>query len=173
MGKITFVLGGARSGKSRYAVALAKEAKAGKVAFIATCLPIDKEMKARVALHKKTRPGRWQTFEAPQSPSSLLEKIGDKFDLILIDCLTLLVSNLLLKGVKETAVEKEIMRIIAQLKRISAESIIVSNETGLGIVPANKLARNFRDTAGRVNQIVASEARCVFFMVSGIPWKVK
>jgi len=171
MGKITFILGGARSGKSTYALNLAKKRK--KVAFIATCQGLDQEMQARIKLHKKTRPFHWQTFEEPQKTSELLSKISGKFEVILIDCLTLLVSNLMLKGVKDKAIKKEITKVLAALKKIKADTIIVSNEVGLGIVPENKLARDFRDLAGKINQIVAAESDEVFFMVSGIPWRVK
>ena len=173
MGKITFVLGGARSGKSRYAVKLAGKEKGARVAFISTCLPLDAEMKKRIELHKKARPAHWQTFEKPQDMPSFLKKIGSKFDVILIDCMTLLVSDRLLKGLAEKAIEREIKEMLSQLKKAKAGSIIVSNEVGLGIVPENKLARDFRDIAGRVNQFTAAEAGRVFFMVSAIPWRIK
>jgi len=172
MNKITLILGGARSGKSGFAVNLAKESGA-KTAFIATCMRLDKEMKERVALHKKSRPTGWKTFECGEDILEILKKLDSKFDVILIDCLTLFISSLLLKGLRESSIEKKIGDILAALKKINARTIIVSNEVGLGIVPANKLARNFRDIAGRINQSVAGSADEVFFMVSGIPWKVK
>ncbi len=172
MGNISFILGGARSGKSQFAIKLAKE-KAKRVAFIASCEPLDREMKKRIMLHKKIRPAHWKTFEEFQNIASLLEKMGDKFDLILIDCLTLLLSNLILKKFKEKDIENEINQILCTLKKVSAKSIIVSNEVGLGIVPENKLARNFRDIAGRMNQLVAIKSDEVFFMIAGIPSKIK
>lgn len=172
MGKITFILGGARSGKSRFAIKLAKE-KGKKVAFIATCLPRDLEMKRRVALHREIRPRNWKTFEEYGDLTILLKEIGSKFEVIIVDCLTLLVSNLLLRGVKESAIENKVNKMLAILKEIKAESIIVSNEVGLGIVPKNKLARDFRDVAGRINQIVAEKSNEVFLLVSGIPWRIK
>ena len=171
MDKVIFILGGARSGKSHFAVNMAKNAK--KVAFIATCLPQDKEMKRRVALHKKTRPAHWQTFEEPEEIPILLKKIGSRFEVIIIDCLTLLVSNFMLKDLKGNSIENRIKEMLSVLRKIKAKSIIVSNEVGLGIVPVNKLARNFRDIVGRVNQIVAEESDEVLFMISGIPLKVK
>lgn len=171
-GKIIFVLGGARSGKSSYAIKLA-ETFGRKVAFIATCQPLDKEMQRRIVLHKKSRSARWQTFEEPQAISSLLKKNRNKFEVILIDCLTLLVSNLLLKNLKEDAIENEINMILSILKKSKAKSIIVSNEVGLGIVPKNRLGRRFRDLAGRINQMVAEKADEVFFMVSGLPLTIK
>lgn len=172
MRKITFIVGGARSGKSQFAIKLAKE-KTKKVAFIAACQPLDEEMKKRIMLHKKARPAYWQTFEEPRDIVSLLGKIGDKFELILIDCLTLLLSNLILKNFKEKSIEAEVNQILSALKKIKAKSIIISNEVGLGIVPENKLARDFRDIAGRINQLVAAKSDEVFFMTAGIPLKIK
>lgn len=168
MADITFILGGARSGKSQLAIKTAKE-KTEKVAFIATCRPLDKEMKKRIELHKATRPKNWQTFEEPEDVGLLLRKIDNKFDVIIIDCLTILISNLLLKGLKEKDIEQRIKRIM----KSSTDVIIVSNEVGLGIVPDNKLARDFRDIAGKINQVVAKEAKEVFFMASGLPLKIK
>jgi len=172
MGRIIFILGGARSGKSTYAIELAKKNK-GKVAFIATCQALDEEMARRIEFHKKTRPGDWQTFEEPCKVSGLLNKITAKFDVILLDCLTLLVSNLMLKGLKEGAIAKEINNILFFLNKSKTKAIIVSNEVGLGIVPKTKLGRSFRDVAGKINQAVARKSDKVFFMVSGIPWRIK
>lgn len=172
MGKITFILGGARSGKSRYALKLAKDT-AQRVAFIATCQPKDSEMKKRALLHRKARPAHWKTFEEPFEPTLSLKRIGSKFDVVIIDCLTLMISNLMLKGLKESAIENKINKMLHALKKIKAQSILVSNEVGLGIVPGNALARTFRDTAGRINQVVAGKSDEVFFMVSGLPWRIK
>jgi len=169
--KITFILGGARSGKSTYALGLAKKCR--KVAFIATCQPLDKEMKERIRLHKETRPKHWKTFEEPKDAEILLEKIGNEFDCIVIDCLTLLVSNLILGGHKEKNILEKIKAIAANLRKKKAKIIIVSNEVGLGIVPANRLGRDFRDIAGKVNQMVAKIADEVLFVVSGMPMKMK
>ncbi len=172
MGKITFILGGARSGKSTYALILAKK-REQKVAFIATCQALDNEMKQRIKLHKNSRPSDWQTFEEPYDILKVLKKIDTKFDCIIIDCLTLLVSNFILSKHKKNSILSKITEIFDYLKKTKGRSIIVSNEVGLGIVPANILARNFRDIAGSVNQIVAKRADEVFFMVSAIPLKVK
>ncbi|MDD4979935.1 MAG: bifunctional adenosylcobinamide kinase/adenosylcobinamide-phosphate guanylyltransferase [Candidatus Omnitrophica bacterium] len=172
MAKIIFITGGARSGKSAYALELAKKGKR-KVAFIATCQALDKEMAKRINLHKKNRPRNWQTFEEPVNISKLLYKIIKKFPLILLDCLTLLVSNLILKGLREPAIYEEINKVLSELKKSRASAIIVSNEVGLGIVPKNKLGRDFRDIAGKINQFVARESDEVFFMVAGIPLKIK
>ena len=140
------------------------------MAFIATCLAKDKEMEQRIRHHKKARPAHWQTFEKPKNTAALLTKIGSGFDIIIIDCLTLLVSDLMLRNFKEKKIERDINGILEALAKIKARSIIVSNEVGLGIVPNNKMARDFRDIAGRINQIVAAkgEEGEFFFFVGGV-----
>jgi len=171
MKKVTLILGGARSGKSTYALTLAKKYR--KVAFIATCLGLDKEMRERIRLHKESRPKHWETFEEHKDLSRLLNKINTKFDCIIIDCLTLLVSNLILSGLSEKAILNNINQFLSGATKSKANLIIISNEVGLGLVPTNKLGRNFRDIAGRVNQLVANYANTVFFTLSGIPLKIK
>ena len=171
MGKITLILGGARSGKSSYALSLAKKYK--KVAFVATCLGLDKEMRQRIRLHKESRPKHWETFEEPKDPEKLIGKLSNDFDCILIDCLTLLVSNLVLAGDKQEQVSKKIKELLFVLSKKKAKIILVSNEVGLGLVPVNKLGRDFRDIAGRVNQMVAKNSNKVFFIVSGLALKIK
>jgi adenosylcobinamide kinase/adenosylcobinamide-phosphate guanylyltransferase len=130
-------------------------------------------MKKRIAAHRNFRPRNWQTFEESKDIYGLLKRVGGKFELIIIDCLTLWVSNLLLKGAKEKEIVSEMDRVIDSLKKSKAESIIVSNEVGLGIVPENKLSRDFRDIAGKLNQLVAKDADEVILMVSGLPIKIK
>jgi adenosylcobinamide kinase/adenosylcobinamide-phosphate guanylyltransferase len=171
MNKITLILGGARSGKSSYALSLAKKYR--KVAFVATCQGLDQEMRERIRRHQQTRPKSWKTFEETKELTSLLIKIGNNFDCILIDCLTLLVSNLILSRHKEAETLKKIEILLGTLRKNKAKVILVANEVGLGLVPRNKLGRNFRDIAGKVNQIIAKEADEVFFTVSGIPMRVK
>jgi adenosylcobinamide kinase/adenosylcobinamide-phosphate guanylyltransferase len=171
MNKITLILGGARSGKSSHALRLAKKYK--KVAFIATCLGLDKEMQGRIRLHKESRPKHWKTFEEPKDLAKLLGGLSDNFDCILVDCLTLLVSNLILAGDEQEQVDEKIKKLLLVLNKKKARIILVSNEVGLGLVPANKLGRDFRDVAGRVNQMVAKNADEVFFVVAGIPLKIK
>lgn len=172
MSKIIFIIGGSGSGKSAWALNLAR-AKTKKVAFIATGEPKDEEMKKRIARHKNIRPPHWRTFEEPLKVNPLLKKISAKFDCLIIDCLTLLASNLLLNGFSNTAIESRMRRLCEILHRGKADAIIVSNEVGSGIVPENKLARDFRDIAGRINQLVAKKATEVYFMVAGIPWRIK
>jgi len=171
MNKLTLILGGARSGKSTYALKLADKYK--EVAFVATCQALDKEMEDRINLHKRARPKHWRSFEEPKDLDLLLKKIPDVFDCILVDCLTLLVSNLLLAGSSQKKVEDKIKKILLVLKSKKTEVIIVSNEVGLGIVPEHKLAREFRDIAGRVNQLVAKQADEVWFIAAGLPLKIK
>ncbi len=172
MGKIILILGGARSGKSTYALTLAKKSRQ-KVAFIATCQALDAEMAERIRLHKIKRPKTWQTFEEPYNLSGVLGETGNKFQVVLLDCLTLFVSNLMLKGKKEGDILNEVGGILALLKKACKKAIIVSNEVGLGIVPNSRLGRNFRDVAGKANQLVAANSDQVFFMISGIPVKIK
>ena len=171
MNKITLILGGARSGKSSYALSLAKRYK--KVAFIATCQGKDKEMRQRIKLHKESRPQHWETFEEPRELTKLLGKMDNSFDCIIIDCLTLLVSNLILAAQSQKQIIDKIQGLLLILNEKKARIILVSNEVGLGLVPINKLGREFRDIAGRVNQLVAKNANEVFFTVSGIPLKIK
>jgi adenosylcobinamide kinase/adenosylcobinamide-phosphate guanylyltransferase len=172
MGKITLVLGGARSGKSRFAIRLAR--KAGrKAAFIATCQGLDAEMARRISSHRKARPPGWRTVEEPLEISSAVRRLGNAYDVVLIDCLTLWVSNMLMKRSREKVIETGATKLIGALGRIRGDAILVSNEVGLGIVPANALARDFRDIGGRINQIVARSADEVYFMIAGIPVKIK
>ena len=172
MGKIIFIVGGARSGKSAYALKLAKEYKTG-VAYIATGETRDDEMRRRIAAHRKSRPRGWKTFEVPVEVSAILEKSCKNFRLVIIDCLTLWVSNMMMGGRTGTAIETEAEKMVSRLRKIKADSIIVSNEVGLGIVPNNRMARDFRDCAGRTNQVVAQKADEVIFMVAGIQWRIK
>lgn len=172
MAKITFILGGARSGKSRQAVKMADQTDK-KIAFIATCQALDEEMRERIQRHKKERPKNWKTFEEPVNLAARIKKIGNKYDIILIDCLTLWVSNLLLLEFNETKIKKGIEETLGALRETKANSVIVSNEVGLSIVPTNILAREFRDIAGTINQIVAQKADSVIFMAAGIPMEIK
>jgi adenosylcobinamide kinase / adenosylcobinamide-phosphate guanylyltransferase len=171
MNKIILILGGARSGKSTYAAELAGRYK--KVAFIATGEGLDSEMKKRIKIHKESRPKTWKTFEEPTDISGLLTDMEDNFECTIIDCMTLLVSNLILNGEKEKRVLERVEKLFVKLKKRKGKIIIVSNEVGLGLVPANKLGRVFRDIAGKVNQLIAKKADQVFLTVSGIPVKIK
>lgn len=164
---IIFITGGARSGKSEYAVSKAKKTK-NKVAFIATCTSDDEEMLKRIELHKKARPKEWETIEEGIDLTNAIRR--SKKPIIIIDCLTLWIANLMSSKMDVMEKSKELLYTLNKLKKII---IIVSNEVGLGIVPENKLAREFRDIAGFVNQRIANTADEVYLLVSGIPVKIK
>jgi len=176
--QVTLILGGARSGKSDYAEKLA--AKMGqRVLYIATAEAKDEEMAARIEVHRLARPAEWQTLEAPRNVGTALAKIDDSPDALLLDCLTLLVSNLALvmetesQATIEAAVQSEIEAIMAAQVRLQVPLIIVSNEVGLGLVPSYPLGRVYRDVLGRANQNLAALADRVLFMVAGLPMTVK
>ena len=183
MGKLTLVIGGVRGGKSRYARDLAtalSEGQGGRVAFIATARVGDEEMQERIERHRKVRPTTWRTFEEPIDVSSLLSRIGNDWPIILLDCLTLLLSNLLLDRTGqadnvpwEEDILREVRKLISTAKEVPAQVIIVSNEVGMGVVPATRLGRAFRDLAGRANQLVSQEADEVLALWAGIPLRLK
>ena len=176
MGKLTFLLGGARSGKSSCAQRLAKE-RGGRVLLIATATPGDSEMAARILQHQKERPAGWATREIPLGVAAALNAAPPQADIILLDCLTMLVNNLLLQDstdeIDEAAaslrVENEITSLSELIRESRAEWLIVSNEVGLGLVPPYPLGRSYRDLLGRANQQLAAFADEVFWMVAGIP----
>ncbi len=182
--KCVFLTGGARSGKSHFAQKLASETSE-RVLFVATAEALDADMKARIEKHKKERPKAWKTLETSLNVSGQIAEHIHDVEVVLIDCLTLLVSNLMLgegRGFSEddislNEVEKrvvgEVQSLIKFMSGSDAVFIIVSNEVGLGIVPENRFARIYRDLLGKVNQLVAQHADEVYFMVSSIPVKVK
>ncbi|MDH4009125.1 MAG: bifunctional adenosylcobinamide kinase/adenosylcobinamide-phosphate guanylyltransferase [Desulfobacterales bacterium] len=173
MKEIVFVIGGCRSGKSSYAMQTAEKVPAEQKIFIATCVPQDDEMKRRVARHQKERSQNWVTVEAPLDlPEAILQN-SRRGDVILIDCLTLWVSNLLIETGDEKKIEDTIPQLIEALQKATCPIVLVSNEVGTGIVPENQLARQFRDITGWVNQAVARCANKVVWMVAGIPVTVK
>lgn len=175
----TFIVGGARSGKSKYAeaVALSAESRGLAVHYIATAQAFDNEMSVRIAKHQKSRPKHWVTHEIPLNVSDTLSSIPDK-SVVIIDCITIWISNHMMaadtRGTSsETAHDESVRRLMQKISEFSGDVIAVSNEVGLGIVPDNELARLFRDVAGRVNQQLAAAAGCVYFMVSGLPITLK
>ena len=165
---LTLVLGGARSGKSRYAEALVT-ALPQPWLYVATGEPRDNEMAARIAEHRARRGAQWQTIEAPRDLAAALA-LAPAGAAVLIDCLTLWLSNVMLAGAD---VEAETARFERALTGRTSPVVLVANEVGLGIVPENALARRFRDAAGRLNQRLASVADRVVLLVAGIPVKVK
>lgn len=178
MGKLTLILGGARSGKSAFAERLA--AKLGeRVVYIATAEAKDDEMIARIKAHKAQRPSHWQTLEIRQYIGQRLQEEPPEADVVLLDCITLLVTNVLLADdpdldnldevAAQIAVEKEIESVVTEVSQSSAHWIIVSNEVGLGLVPLYPLGRIYRDILGRANQQIAACADVVYFMLAGMP----
>jgi len=177
-GKLVLVTGGARSGKSSFAEKLAKEANKD-VTYLATSQALDEEMALRIKEHKKRRPRNWKTIEEPLNASSVIEKEGKSDRVILLDCLALLVANLIFSKGDSTsepidqAVLNEIKTLAKISKNVPASVIIVTNEVGMGIVPEYPLGRAYRDTLGKANQILASEADEVYLLICGIPVNVK
>jgi adenosylcobinamide kinase/adenosylcobinamide-phosphate guanylyltransferase len=167
-GSLTFILGGARSGKSTHAERLVTALPAPWI-YIATGQAFDGEMEERIALHRARRDEGWSTIEAPLELAGALGPLPAGTP-VLVDCLTLWLSNQMLA---ENDIEAECRRLASVLEKPRGPWFVVSNEVGLGIVPDNPLARRFRDAAGRLNQQVAAAADSVLFMVAGLPMRVK
>lgn len=185
---LIFVLGGARSGKSDYALALAKRlAGDGPALFVATAQARDPEMEERIARHKQQRSPRWQTLEASQDIANALETYMAQANspgpsVILVDCLTLLVSNILfaMPDVETTSeavvfahVQQELEKLLQVYRAIACPLILVSNEVGLGIVPIGHASRLYRDVLGRANRYLTSAADYALFMLAGVPVDLK
>jgi adenosylcobinamide kinase/adenosylcobinamide-phosphate guanylyltransferase len=184
MGKMILITGGARSGKSGYAEDWATQLDT-PILYIATAIPFDEEMKIRIRKHQQSRPAHWETYEGFKELGKVIEKKGKNFGGVLLDCVTILVSNLLFDFCKDASIEEvdfekmerlvleEIKSLVSGSKNTNATVILVTNELGSGVVPENRLARAFRDMAGRINQYLGSEADEVYLCVCGIPMKVK
>ncbi len=170
--KIIFITGGCRSGKSRYALDYANRHFSKKL-YLATAEVRDEEMARRVENHKRARGPEWQTVEEPIKVPETISRYRDRTEVVLLDCLTLWLSNLLLRWDDESKIMEEAARLTAAVEESRATSIIVSNEVGMGIVPDNPLGRRFRDLSGMANQKIAETANTVVFMVSGIPMFLK
>ncbi|EAG7508648.1 bifunctional adenosylcobinamide kinase/adenosylcobinamide-phosphate guanylyltransferase [Listeria monocytogenes] len=185
MSEMMLVTGGARSGKSSFAEREA--AKYDRVLYVATGIAFEKdtEFQARIKKHQATRPANWDTFEAFQGIASYLDQHSTQYDVMMLDCVTMLVTNLFftLLGDREltneiadeveAGIQTEVSAILEAGKASQAKLIFVTNEIGLGVVPENKLTRVFRDIIGRVNQQIATQVEEVYLVVSGIPkrWK--
>lgn len=185
MSKLILITGGARSGKSTFAEEKAKEF-GNNVLYVATSKPIDDEMKQRIAKHRAQRPVEWETLEEYKNLDIAMADIISKKDAILIDCVTIMITNLMLDecfdwyGLTRQRVEEieqmiqhQIERLISVSKMSELPFVLVTNEIGLGVVPPSAMGRDFRDIAGRMNQILAKVADEVYFCVSGIPMKIK
>jgi adenosylcobinamide kinase/adenosylcobinamide-phosphate guanylyltransferase len=166
--KMIFITGGCRSGKSRYALDYANQHFSKKL-YLATCEALDEEMAQRIEHHKKMRGPEWQTVEEPIEIVEKIRQYGDKVEVILLDCITLWLSNLLIKWNDDLRVMEEVNQLIDTIKQSQTFFIMVSNEVGMGIVPAEPLSRRFRDLSGMANQKIAETADTVIFTVSGIP----
>lgn len=186
MSKFILVTGGARSGKSSLAEAKASEL-GEKIIYIATAIAFDDGMKDRIKKHKASRPSNWATIERFRAFDALKnEKEFLECDLVLLDCMTLMVSNLLLENDIdfdncfmseidniEESIFKEVKQLLEIMSKYHKKLIIVTNEVGMGLVPSYRLGNIFRDIAGRVNQYLAQKADEVYLTVSGIPLKIK
>ncbi len=183
--RLVMVTGGARSGKSRWAEHILKE-QGGGVLYVATALAIDEEMQDRIKKHRARRTDHWRTLEGYSNLAECIRKTRLFREAILLDCLTIMVTNLLLDEIKdfdrvtpreaeqaETRIEQEVVSLLKALREIESTAVIVTNEVGMGLVPDNPLGRLFRDVCGRMNQMVAAEADEVYLVVSGIPVRIK
>jgi adenosylcobinamide kinase/adenosylcobinamide-phosphate guanylyltransferase len=166
------VIGGCRSGKSRHALYLAEQVSGQKI-FIATCIPQDKEMEQRVLNHQQQRNTTWKAIEVPIFLPEAVNTYGAKGNVLLVDCLTLWINNLIMEDQNPAKIDTHIIELIRSLEKSECTVILVSNEVGCGIVPEHKLARLFRDITGFANQKVAGYADRVIWMVAGMPVKIK
>jgi adenosylcobinamide kinase/adenosylcobinamide-phosphate guanylyltransferase len=165
-------LGGARSGKSSRAQAVAERLGPRRL-FVATAEPLDDDMRDRIARHRADRGPGWSTVEEPVKLGEVLAAHAGRDDVVLVDCLTLWVSNLLCRDIPDPACREVVEGLCMALRRATGHVIVVSNEVGLGIVPADGLSRRYRDMLGRVNQEIAAASDCVVLMVAGLPVTVK
>ncbi|MBI4927602.1 MAG: bifunctional adenosylcobinamide kinase/adenosylcobinamide-phosphate guanylyltransferase [Anaerolineae bacterium] len=175
---MTFILGGARSGKSAYAQQIAEES-GQSVLFVATATAGDDEMRQRIANHRASRPQHWHTLEAPLQVGEQIAK-APAADIVLLDCLTLLANNVLFSLPEDPseaqfqhAMDREIEGILTAWRASTSRWLVISNEVGLGLVPAYPLGRLYRDVLGRANQQVARAADQVLLLVAGLPLKIK
>ncbi|MBB4953437.1 adenosylcobinamide kinase/adenosylcobinamide-phosphate guanylyltransferase [Agrobacterium vitis] len=168
--KSVFVFGGARSGKSRFAENIAHNTGLERH-YIATGRAWDDEMRARIAQHQEDRGVLWTTHEEPLALADTLLRLDAPGRVVLVDCLTLWLTNLMMEEASDIAAESAALA--AVLPRLSASIVFVSNEVGLGIVPDNKMARAFRDHAGRLHQLIAATVDEVYFIAAGLPLKMK
>ncbi len=171
--RLTLILGGVRAGKSTYAQRLAQAGE--RVLFVATAEALDEDMTDRIRAHQTSRPAEWDTLEEPLDIVGAMKPLLFRYDTVLLDCLTLWVSNLLLRD-PDTAVAdipSEVHDLLQLYREQEASWIVVSNEVGLGVVPPTKLGRAYADELGRANQMVAAAAEDAVFMAAGLPLTLK
>lgn len=169
---VTLVLGGVRSGKSRWAQEFA--ARTARVAYVATAQALDAEMEEKIRRHREERPSHWQTFEEPLELGPVIAEHAAAFDLMLVDCLTVFVGNLQAEAESDPpSMERRIAEFLKTLCTLPASMVLVSNEVGSGVVPPYPAGRRFRDTLGELNQRVAAIADNVVLLVAGLPLALK
>lgn len=191
MGKLTLILGGARSGKSTFAEKCAMEVGGEKVLYVATSETKDEEMEKRVIKHRAERSSAWETIEAPRNVAQAIRRARSEARVILLDCMTFLVANHLMDAAApeddpfddpsadpfdaeiEANVVAEVEALVDYVQEADVELLVVSNEVGLGVVPPYELGRAYRDILGRANQILARHAHEVQLLVAGIPMQIK
>ena len=169
-GELVLLLGGARSGKSAAAERLAQSGR--RVLFIATAEALDEDMRRRIAAHRERRPSGWDTLEEPLDPAGRAGPVVSRYDTVVLDCLTLWVSNLLLRHQDDPRAEELILDaaggLLDLIERSASTWILISNEVGLGVVPPSPLGRAYRDALGRLNQLAAARSGRVYLMVAGL-----
>lgn len=170
--RFILITGGTRSGKSRFAVNLAKR-WGQRIVYLATCHAADWEMRQRITRHQRQRPTHWRTIESPADPVKTLLTLGGNTDGVVIDCLTIYVSTLLIEGRSDAAIQQRVRQLCEAIRRVPYPVAIVTNEVGSSVVPDHELGRRFRDVAGLANQIAADLADLVVLLVAGIPVYVK
>nr|WP_312985637.1 bifunctional adenosylcobinamide kinase/adenosylcobinamide-phosphate guanylyltransferase [Clostridioides sp.] len=183
--KIVLVTGGSRSGKSCLAESLCS-GQNNSTAYIATSIPFDEEMADRVKKHREQRSSEWDTYEIYKDVHKEIQIIGSKYRTVILDCITLLVNNLMfdysldIENMSTDEIDKmkeyiydQIEKLMAEIRNTDLYFVFVTNELGMGVMPDNKLSRIYTDIAGKVNQYIAKMSDEVFFVVSGIPMKIK
>lgn len=180
MGRLLLILGGARSGKSAYAQRIAETLGGEDVLFVATAEAGDADMAQRITRHRAERPQAWRTLETPRHVGQAITAYPAAVAVVVVDCLTLLVSNTLFAcgeppdpTVVDAAVQAEVAALVQACQARAGTCIVVSNEVGLGLVPDNALGRLYRDVLGRANQSLAAQAEAVYFLVAGLPVDMK
>jgi adenosylcobinamide kinase/adenosylcobinamide-phosphate guanylyltransferase len=172
---LVFILGGASSGKSEVALQLASKGigkKAPRV-FVATGEGLDEEMATKIARHRQSRSSAWMTAEVPLDLAAWIKAHGRAYRTVVIDCLTMWLSNRWCEGSKEQEILQDARTFLDALRRLKARTVMVSNELGMGLVPADAASRRFREVAGVLNRLVAREADEAYFVVCGIPLRLK
>lgn len=173
MGTVTLITGGARSGKSAHALTLAQQTSGARRFFIATAEALDDEMRERIAHHRAGRSADFATIEEPIAIGAALLELASRADIVVVDCLTLWISNLLMTRRSDEEILDEARELAGAMAGAPFASIVVTDEVGAGIVPENAMARRFRDLLGWTNQALAQTAEHVLLMVAGYPLRVK